>query len=68
MEKRKKRKENKNMKKCPYCSNEMKCRGASDVAGATSWKCRNKKCGRTSWVRKNPSPPTPLVATSLIKN
>lgn len=52
-------------KVCPFCGNEMRCRGASDAAGGISWKCRNKKCGRTTWERKVPKPPIPLVPNNL---
>lgn len=60
-----KKKEGKMSKKCAHCGSEMKPRGASDAAGGLSWKCRNKTCGRTVWIRKNPVPPTPLVPTSI---
>lgn len=53
-------------RKCPHCSGEMKCRGASDVSGGISWKCKSKKCGRTSWERRHPRPPIPLAPKSYI--
>ena len=60
-EKKGKREMSANSRKCQYCGNEMRCRGASDSAGGVSWKCRNKKCGRTMWERKRPLAPEPLV-------
>ena len=52
--KRKKKEENMNIKKCPFCGSDMKCRGPKDSAGTIFWKCRNNKCGRTLDVRKGP--------------
>ncbi len=57
----KKKKEFKYMKKCTNCNSEMKPRGAADTCGSRSWKCRNKKCGRTLWEKTYPRPPVPLV-------
>lgn len=55
------KREKKMTKKCLYCGGGMKSRGASDANGGSSWKCSNKKCGRTTWVWKVPVPPIPLV-------
>jgi hypothetical protein len=53
---RKKKKEGDvNAKKCPHCGSNMKCKGPGDTAGAVYWKCKDKRCGRTLWVRK-PAP------------
>jgi hypothetical protein len=62
----KKKREGYMAKKCPFCNSEMRFRGPSDAAGATSWKCKNKRCGRTTWVRKNPVPPEPIVPVSAM--
>lgn len=49
-------------KRCQHCGCEMRARGASDGFGSVSWKCRNKACGRTLWIRKERvTPPVPLV-------
>jgi len=64
--KKKERKMKKHSRRCPHCGNEMRCRGASDSMGGISWKCRNKKCGRTIWERKKVIPPIPIVPQSLI--
>lgn len=53
-------------KKCPHCANEMRLRGASDANGGRSWKCKNKKCGRTAWEHVMPKPPVPVVPVSLL--
>lgn len=59
---KKRKKENPMAKKCPSCESEMRPRGASDCCGGLSWKCRNSKCGRTTWVFKLPiTPPEPLT-------
>ena len=50
-------------KRCAYCGNEMRARGGGDAAGGGYWKCKNKKCGRTSWEWKKIAPPIPLVYT-----
>ena len=51
-----------NERKCLTCSSIMRPKGAGDIAGGIYWKCKNKKCGRTVWVRKYPlTPPIPLV-------
>jgi hypothetical protein len=62
----KKKEKHMGAKKCPFCGYYMRCRGASGYAGETSWKCRNKKCGRTVWKRSEPKAPTPLVSVSRI--
>jgi len=62
----KKKKMNTNARRCPHCGHEMRARGCGDAAGGVSWKCRNKKCGRTVWERRNVTPPVPLVPTSLM--
>ena len=63
--KRKKKREwNPMSKKCGHCGCEMRTRGASDAAGGLSWKCRNKKCGRTVWEHRIPKAPIPLVPAS----
>jgi len=64
--KKKERKMSPNSKRCPHCGNEMCARGASDVMGGTSWKCRNKKCGRTIWERKQFVVPEPVVPQSYL--
>lgn len=64
--KKKERKMSPNSRRCPHCGNEMKCRGASDSMGGISWKCRNKKCGRTVWERKPVAPPEPVVPQSYM--
>ena len=64
--KKKERKMSPNSKRCPYCGNEMRCRGASDSMGSTSWKCKNKKCGRTIWERKPVVAPEPVVPQSYM--
>jgi len=51
----------KNMRRCPHCGNVMVCRGASDSIGSLSWKCKNRKCGRTIWERREVRPPIPVV-------
>lgn len=66
--KKKERKMRPDSKRCPHCGNEMRCRGASDSMGGISWKCRNKKCGRTVWERKQVVPPTPVVPQSYMGN
>ena len=58
---KKKKREGKMSKKCPHCGKEMVCKGPGDSAGATSWKCKNAKCGRRVWQWKVPVPPTPIV-------
>lgn len=66
---RAKRKEGKNdmiAKKCPYCGNRMKYRGPKDTLGTMFWKCRNKQCGRTVSVRKDP--PKTVVPLCYIKS
>jgi len=45
---------NKDMKKCPYCNNVMRYKGSGDSSGWYYWKCKNKHCGRTVWVKKMP--------------
>lgn len=51
-------------KKCQHCGSEMRARGAADGVGSVSWKCRNKKCGRTLWIRRElTAPPIPLTYT-----
>lgn len=69
MEKRKEKGDKKmGAKRCAYCNGVMRCRGAGDTAGSTSWKCRNKKCGRTTWTRKIPLvPPVPLVFVDNVR-
>ena len=52
------------VKKCKFCNCEMKPRGASDAVGRRSWKCKNKKCGRTVWQEDKVLPPNPLVPVS----
>jgi tRNA(Ile2) C34 agmatinyltransferase TiaS len=64
--KEKERKMNPNSKRCPHCGNEMRCRGASDSMGGISWKCRNKKCGRTIWERKQAVAPEPVAPQSYM--
>lgn len=53
-------------KRCPHCGHCMRARGASNSVGCLSWKCRNKKCGRTVWKKIDPTPPTPLAPTPLL--
>jgi len=65
-DKKKERKMRPNSKRCPYCGNEMRCRGASDSMGGISWKCRNKQCGRTVWERKKVVPPVPVTPQSYM--
>ena len=43
-----------NEKRCPYCNGRMKCRGPKNTVGTIYWKCKNKKCGRTTDYRKDP--------------
>ena len=62
----KKKEKHMGAKKCPFCGYYMRCRGASGSAGEASWKCRNKKCGRTVWKRSEPKAPTPLAPVSRI--
>lgn len=62
---KKKKKMNANARRCPHCSHEMRPRGCSDVNGSLSWKCKNKKCGRTVWKREKPEPPEPVVPVSF---
>jgi hypothetical protein len=61
-----KKKKMSNAKKCPYCGYDMRHRGCGDAAGGYSWKCRNKKCGRTVWKRREVVPPEPVIPASLI--
>jgi tRNA(Ile2) C34 agmatinyltransferase TiaS len=61
-----KKKMKKNVRRCPHCGFAMRCRGASDSAGAISWKCRNKKCGRTVWERQEVKPPVPIFPVSYM--
>ena len=66
---RKKKKEKKmkaNSKRCPYCGKEMRCRGSLGCAGATSWKCKNKRCGRTMYEKKRAMPPEQLIIQSHV--
>lgn len=60
------KKMNVNAKRCPHCGHEMRARGSGDAAGGYSWKCRNKKCGRRVWKRREVTPPEPLVPSSLM--
>jgi len=60
------KKEKMQMKKCPFCGCEMKPKGASDCAGGLSFKCKNKKCGRRVWTRKQALPPIPIVPSSRL--
>ena len=65
--KKKERKMKASSKRCPHCSNEMRCRGASNSMGGISWKCRNNKCGRTIWQKKQiVVPPEPVVSQSYM--
>lgn len=64
--KKKERKMKASSKRCPHCGNEMRCRGASDSMGGTSWKCRNKKCGRTIWERRQAVAPGVVVPQSYM--
>ena len=41
-------------KRCPYCGGHLRCRGPKDGVGTIYWKCRNKKCGRTISLRRDP--------------
>ena len=52
-------------KRCQHCGGVMRARGSSDAVGSQSWKCRNKKCGRTEWKRHKVVPPKPLVPYSF---
>lgn len=61
------RKEKKLPKKCSYCGGDMICRGSSDALGSRSWKCHNKRCGRTVWQQVQAKPPVPLVPVERIK-
>lgn len=62
---KKERKMSPNSKRC-VCGNEMCCRGASDTMGGISWKCRNKKCGRTIWERKPAAVPESVIPQSYL--
>ena len=62
--KRKEGEKNMNAKRCPHCGFVMRSRGASDTIGSLSWKCKNKKCGRTVWLRHKVKPAKPLIAMS----
>jgi len=64
-QKREGKKMNVHAKRCPYCGYEMRARGCGDAAGGLSWKCKNKKCGRTVWKHSFPAPPEPVVPTSI---
>lgn len=62
-----KKKDMSNVKRCPCCGHELRARGASDTSGSISWKCKNKKCGRTVWEKKILTvPPTPLISVSYM--
>lgn len=51
----KKKKEKKVELDCPYgCGGKLRPRGSGDAAGGYFFKCKNKKCGRTVWKRKDP--------------
>jgi hypothetical protein len=39
---------------CPKCKGNMKFRGPKDTVGTVYWKCRNKSCGRTVNIKKEP--------------
>ena len=49
--------------RCEHCSGVLRLKGAGDVNGGKSWKCR--KCGRRKWEYQMPKPPTPLVPQKL---
>jgi len=53
-----------NVKKCPHCGNAMRYKGPKDSAGTMYWKCRNKTCGRTVSLRKDP--PKPIVPLTYL--
>ena len=58
------KRENMNAKRCPHCGCEMKAKGAVGCAGHISYKCKNKKCGRRMWIYKPLThPPIPLAPT-----
>lgn len=65
-QKPKKKREYAMVKKCAHCGSPMKPRGSVGVVGALSWKCRNKKCGRTIKEFKKVKPPEPLVPVSVL--
>lgn len=55
-------------KRCPHCGGILRYRGPKDGVGTVYWKCRNKKCGRTVSVRRDP--PTeviPLVYVNRVR-
>jgi len=60
------KKRKKNVRRCPHCGSVLRCRGGSDAIGGVSWKCRNKKCGRTVWDRREVQAPIPLVPVSYM--
>ncbi len=66
-----KKKDMSKVKRCPHCGAEMRDRGASDACGGISWKCKNKKCGRTIWHRtaimKAPIPVIPVNYMNKIR-
>lgn len=41
-------------KKCPHCHSPLRYKGPKDGVGTIYWKCRNKKCGRTVELRREP--------------
>jgi hypothetical protein len=49
--KRREKDKDMNAKKCLYCGTHMKYKGPGNSAGAVYWKCRNKQCGRTLWIK-----------------
>ncbi|MFA5048340.1 MAG: hypothetical protein WC516_04955 [Patescibacteria group bacterium] len=56
-------------KKCPYCGGILRHRGPKDGAGTVYWKCRNKKCGRTVNLKKDPPKEViPLVYINKIRS
>ena len=49
-----KKKEENMLNRCQYCGGRLKSKGPGDVSGWLYWKCRNKNCGRTRWIKKPP--------------
>ena len=53
------KKREKNLKKCPFCKNDMRYKGPKKADGTVYWKC--KKCGRTVEHRCSPKDVQPLI-------